>query len=185
MTRLYDVCLVLGAVSGLALVAAAPVLIDVVAGDGFDESVDVLRIHGVALLFSFLAAVGGYALVSMRLHRPLLLANAAALLLSAGGTWWLGQSIGPEGAAIANVVGEAVLAVAYGAALWRAGLRLSGGEALKVAVATAVATAPVLLLGPVAGTFAAVAVFFAVLLLVRGIPPEAGELLARLRPARG
>jgi O-antigen/teichoic acid export membrane protein len=181
-SRIYEVFLTLGALTGLVVAASAPIAIDVVAGPKYKASVDVLRIHGVALAFSFLAAAGGYMLVSTRRHAPLLIANGVALVLSSSLTLGLGTTIGAQGAAIANAAGEAVLTVGYGLALLSGGLRFSAGAALKVAAATIPAAAMVVLLPAVPATIAATAIFIAILALLGGLPPEGGELLRRLRP---
>lgn len=177
-SRLQDVCVVLGVAAGLGLAASAPIVIDVVAGGGYEASVDVLRIHAVALGFSFLAAAGGYLLISTHRHWPLMSANAVALIVSAGLTLWLGTSIGARGAALANVAGEATLALGYGIALARAGLRPSAGTAAKVLVAALPGVAAVLLLPALPATVLAVGSFAGLLALVGGLPPESRELIS-------
>lgn len=179
--RIYDVCLVLGAWTGLVVVAAAPALIEVVAGDGFEASVNVLRIHGLALLFSFLAAIGGFVLLSLRRYRDVLAVNAAGLATSVALTLWLGSSIGAEGAATANVAGELVLVLGYGVALMRAGMSFGLAPAARVAASLAIAAAVLPLLPAVPAALAGTLVFFGGLALLGGIPPEARELARRGR----
>lgn len=184
VSRLYVVGLTVGALMAVVVAAAAPVAIEIVAGAGYERSIDVLRIHGLALMLSFLAAAGGYALLSTGRHSALLVANAAALVTSATLTIWLGRSIGAQGAALANVAGEAVLTVGYGIGLRRSGLRSEARAWTRVLAAAAGAAAPILFLPSLAATFAGVALFVAILALLGGIPAEGAEMVRRLRSAR-
>jgi O-antigen/teichoic acid export membrane protein len=68
--RTFDGCLILGTGIGLALVVGAPFVISVLAGAKFAPSVIVLRIQGLALVASFIGAVWGYALLSLRSRSP-------------------------------------------------------------------------------------------------------------------
>ena len=121
LQKMFEVANVLGAFIAMGLAVAAPFAIEVVAGKGFHASISVLRLQSCGLLTSFLMVTWTYALVSLRLYRPLLLANALAAVVAIVATLLLAPPLGAEGAAIATVAAEAALA---GGALW--GLRRRG-----------------------------------------------------------
>ena len=66
----------------VGLGVGAPFVIEVVAGPGFAPAADVLRLHALAFVGAFTAAVFGYALLSLRRHRAVLAVSAAALLVA-------------------------------------------------------------------------------------------------------
>ena len=78
LQKIFEVATVLGAFIALGLAVAAPLAISVVAGPDFDESIPVLRLQAAGLVTSFLMVTWTYALLSLRLYRPLLIANAAS-----------------------------------------------------------------------------------------------------------
>jgi O-antigen/teichoic acid export membrane protein len=179
--RLLDIGLILGVWMALGLVLGARLAIRVIGGSGFDASVAVLRIQGLAIIATFFAVTFGFVLLSLRLHRALLIANALALGLSVALTLALVPAMGARGAAVASVIGEFSLAVAYAVALTRArarpevSLRVALGVALAAAGALTLASVPnlddaVLLAG-------ATGVYFVTLTLVRAIPRELWEAL--------
>ena len=119
LQKIFEVAVVLGVFIALGLAVAAPFAIKVVAGPDFTESVPVLRLQAVGLVTSFLMITWTYALLSLKLFRPLLLANAAAAVVAIVATLALSPPFGAEGAAIATVLAEAVLAAASLTALRR------------------------------------------------------------------
>jgi O-antigen/teichoic acid export membrane protein len=184
LQRLFETSLVLGAAFALATVIGAPVAIDVVAGEGFETAIDVLRVQGLAMVASFLLATWGFALISLHLHRELLLANLSALVVSATLVIVLGSAEGAQGAAWATLVGESVLAAAYlfGLARGRRDLLPNTRTLPRVAIAAAGgAVVGVAGLPALPATLAALAVF-AVLALALGAVPD--ELLAWVRDRR-
>jgi O-antigen/teichoic acid export membrane protein len=175
LQRLFDTSLVLGAAFALATVIGAPVAIDVVAGDGFETAVDVLRVQGLAMFASFLLATWGFALISLHLHRELLLANLSALVVSATLVLLLGSTEGARGAAWATLAGESVLAAAYlfGLARSRRELVPSTRTLPRVAIATAgSAVVGAAGLPAVPATLAALAVFTILALMLGAVPDE-------------
>jgi O-antigen/teichoic acid export membrane protein len=144
--------------------------------------VPVLRIEGVALLGSWIATAGGYAVMSLRRHRTLLLGNVAALVLTAALTLVLASGHGARGTALATALGAASLAVVYGVDLIAVDRRLhpSFDSALRLALAAGAACA-VLLLGLPAGAqlALALAVYTAAVAVLRAFPRELLELLPR------
>ena len=152
-----------------------------VAGDGFEPSVGVLQIQALALVPSFLAVVGGFALISLRLNVGLLVANAVALTSTIVLTVALVPWIEAKGAALAMVAGDCLLALLYGITLARAGA-LAFGLGVLPRVAVAAALAALLALAPLPDAplvATATAVYFAVLFLIGGIPPEIANALLR------
>jgi O-antigen/teichoic acid export membrane protein len=175
LQRLFDTSLVLGSAFALATVIGAPVAIDVVAGDEFEPAVDVLRVQGVAMLASFLLATWGFALISLHLHRELLLANLGALVVSATLVLVLGSTEGAQGAAWATLAGESVLAAGYlvGLAHGRRDLLPSPRTLPRVAIAAAGGAAIGFTGLPALPTaLAALVVFTALALWLRAVPAE-------------
>ena len=79
--RLFEVGLILGVWMSASTIVGARLGIDVVAGAKFHASVGVLEIQALAIVTSFVAAILGYALLSMRQYRQLLRANVFAVLV--------------------------------------------------------------------------------------------------------
>jgi O-antigen/teichoic acid export membrane protein len=181
--RLFDVCLILGIGTALVTIVAAPTLIEVVAGSKYHGSVAVLRIQGIAMLASFLVALGGFALLSLRRHRALLLANGAALAAASALTLALAPEHGAVGAAYANLGGEAVLVTGYFLALHRGdvGTRVSLALAPRVALAalTGIAVAVTIPGDPLLVAALAGGGYMAALVLLRAVPLEIYEALRR------
>jgi O-antigen/teichoic acid export membrane protein len=179
--RMFDISLLGGLGAALALSAGAGFIVAVIAGPGYAESASVLSIQAFALVGSFLAAGWSFALLSLRLHRELLLTNAAALVVSVVLTLVLADSDGARGAAIATVCGEATLALGAGLslALRRPRFRPQPGIVAKAVVAAGVAG--VVSLGPsmpsIVRAIVAVVVYALLLWVMRALPPELRELL--------
>jgi O-antigen/teichoic acid export membrane protein len=186
LQRLLDVSLILGVWIALCTSLAAGFLIDVIAGPDFQPAVTVLEIQAFALIGTFLAATLSFALLSERMHNGVLVANAVALVAGTAAALALVPRMGANGAAVATIVGESVLAVAYAVALFRrsSDLGISVRVAPKVAVAAALAAALVFVPGLEGAVLALTAgvVYIAVLALLRGIPPELWRALFALRP---
>jgi O-antigen/teichoic acid export membrane protein len=184
--RLLDIALILGTWMALCLVLGAALAIRLIGGSIFDASVAVLRIQGLAIAATFIAVTLGFVLLSLRLHRALLVANAVALGLSITLTLVLVPGLGARGAAVASVTGEFTLAIAYAFALFRAGARpeISVRVAIGVVLATLASAALTAVphLENLALVAAATAVYFGVLGAAGGVP---SELWRAIRPARG
>jgi O-antigen/teichoic acid export membrane protein len=183
LQKMFEVANVLGAFIAMGLAIAAPFAIEVVAGKGFYASVSVLRLQSCGLLTSFLMVTWTYALVSLRLYRPLLLANALAAFVAIVATLLLAPPLGAEGAAIATVAAEAALAAG---ALW--GLRsarpaltpsLAVVPKVVVCLAAGVGVSALLPVGSLVQSFAAGAVYAALAFALRAVPPEAIAALRR------
>ena len=122
--RTLGICVAAGGALALALVLGAGVVIDVIAGSSFHGSIAVLRVQGIALLFSFVAAPWGFALLALGRERALMWINLAGLVLGGVLAAVLIDADGARGAALATVIGEAGLAVAFGVVLVREGVSL-------------------------------------------------------------
>jgi len=182
--RLFEICVICGIGVALVTIVAAPVVIDVLGGDKYADAVPVLRIQAIAVLASYLVALGGYTLLSLHRHRALLIANAVALVASAGLTLALAPGLGAVGAAYASVAGECTLAIGYLLALLRGadGIEISLATLPRVALAASGAGAVVLLPVPVvvAAVLCAV-VFVGLLVALRALPAEVFEALRARR----
>jgi O-antigen/teichoic acid export membrane protein len=181
LQRTFEAATIGGVGLALALSLGASFAIDVIAGAGFGPAKEVLRLQAVSFIGSFPAAVFGYALLSLRRHRELLYVNLGLLAMTAALVSVLALADGARGAAIGTAAGEITLAIALGVALSRAAPQLRPSLAVlpKVALAGAAGAAVAFLpLSSLAMAIAGSLVFFAVLLLVRGIPEE---LIVELR----
>jgi O-antigen/teichoic acid export membrane protein len=178
--RLFEVVLILGVAAAVTLVAGAKPIIAVIAGPHYARAAAPLRIEGAALVASFLLPAWGIALISLRRHRALVIANLLALGSTAAFTLVLAKSHGAVGAAIATVCGEWIICGAYLLALTRgtSKIRLNSAIVTKVAAAAVPAFA-VLALGlpPVTQLAASLVVYGGVILLVGAIPRELYQLL--------
>jgi O-antigen/teichoic acid export membrane protein len=186
LQRIFDVSLILGLAAALCTLAGAPFMIEVVAGPKYAASAGVLEIQGLALVGSFLLAGFSYALLSLKLYRGLLLANLAAFVVSCSLTIVLAGADGAEGAAIATLCGESVLALgsllalAHGHRELRPKLLVLPKALL--ACAPAVALALLHSVPSVLRLVLALAVYALLIVLTRAIPAEVLALLpARMR----
>ena len=183
LQKIFEIAAVFGVFIALGLAVAAPVAIEVIAGPDFDASISVLRIQSLGLVTSFLMVTWTYALLSLRLYRQLLLANALAALTAIVATLLLAPPLGAEGAAIATVAAEAALAGAslYGLRLARPALTPQLGVVPKVLVALVVAVGVALVVpaSPLVLSFVAGGVYAAIVFALGAVPPEAIAALRR------
>lgn len=176
--RIFDVALIAGAGMVLLLEVGAPLILQVLAGEAGRPSVIVLRLQAPALLATFIAVGCGFSLLSLRRHRAMLLANLVALVFSVVLTVALVPGLGARGAAVATTSAEWALALAAAILLVRTHrrLRLSLRVAAPVSLATALgATSLALPVSVAVQTVAAGAMYLAVLLLLRSVPPEVAD----------
>lgn len=182
LERIFEVSLIAGVGAALTTLGGARFIIDLVAGHRYAGAVHVLQIQGMAMIGSFLVAAWGYAVISLRLYRGLLIGNVLAFLVSTLATLTLASAHGAIGAAIATVCGESVLAASMLVTLWRARPELipRWGVVTKVlgAAAPATALALTLPLPSLARTVVALGVYGAVIVLTGALPAELREQLA-------
>jgi O-antigen/teichoic acid export membrane protein len=181
--RLFRTTLLAGGLVAVALAAGAPVAIDVVAGREFEGAVPVLRIQAAALLASFGLATLSFTLLTLRMHRAILLVNLVGLLVSAALGLALAPSEGATGAAWATVAGETVLAVASWVALRLRDPALTPRPAaILPALPPLLVSAGLVLVLDLPGLPAAilaVLAFAVVALATRAVPPELRDLVRR------
>jgi PST family polysaccharide transporter len=187
--RVFQVSLILGVGVALSLAVGARLAVLVVGGHTFLPAVPVLAVQGVGVGASFVGAVWAYGMLSLRLHRLILLFNIAMLALVAALVGSLAAVDGAEGAAIGTAVAEVVGAVTAGLLLVRGRPHLKPNLAVvaRVAAAAALGATPALATGlPVVIRVAMATVIYGVaLVILRAIPDELLDLLpARLRRAR-
>lgn len=184
LQRMFETAMLAGVGLALAIALGARFAIAVVAGPGFEESVPVLQLQGLAMITVFLVATWSFGLLSLRRYRELLIANALAAVVAAGATFALVPSLGAQGAALATVAGEGALAIAYAVVLARTDRRMLPrvGFLWKVLMAAGVGALAGLL--PVSSLVMAVigtTAYAATALALRAVPRE---LLHALRERR-
>jgi O-antigen/teichoic acid export membrane protein len=181
LERIFEVSLILGVAAALGVLGGAHFIIEVVAGPKFDGATEVLQLQGIALIASFVVAGWSFALLSLKLYKGVLLANFAALIASCSLTIVLARSDGAQGAAIATICGESVLALGSLLALAHGSreLRPKLGIVLKVALAAAPAAVLALLpdLPSLVCALLALLVYSLLIVLTRAVPAELVELL--------
>jgi len=184
--RLFEVGLILGVWMSASTIVGARLGIDVVAGAKFHPSIGVLQIQALAIVTSFVAAILGYALLSLRQYRQLLRANALAVTIVTVLALVLIPVYGARGAAIAPTVAEACLGLAYAVSLARSGahLRLSLRLVPRLAIGLAASLAVAYAL-PISSELirlvALAAVYFPLLYVLKVIPIEMVDALVRRR----
>jgi O-antigen/teichoic acid export membrane protein len=186
MQRIGEVTLLLAALFTVVLVVGAEPVIRIFAGSGYEEAVPVLRIQALALLGASMTQAWILGVVAVGAQRMLVVVNVLALA-SVG---VLGAALIPpldaQGASLAAVLGEAILAVAMIVALARARPALTPDLRYvpRVALASGVALCCLLLPAPAlvqAGVAAVVLV--GVAWCVRAVPAELVGALVRRDPA--
>jgi O-antigen/teichoic acid export membrane protein len=174
MQRLFEIGLILGAWTSLALYVGADPVMQFIGGAEFDEAVSVLQIQGLAAGASFLFAVGAAGLWAVGGQRALAVAALVGIVVVGVASAALVPSQGAVGAAVAMTVSEILLAALTGLLLLRQGhIRIKVGIVPKVGAAVGAALLVSLLGFPqlVLVVLATVA-YVAVLAVLRGIPPD-------------
>lgn len=177
--RMLDVSLLLGVGFSVLLATGADSVVTLMGAD-FAGAEPAIRLIGVALTFVFVSAPLGFALIGLRLERPLLLVNLLALLVGLASVALLSGSLEAAGAALGTVIGQAVLVTGYIGALARAGHRPmpSYRVAVQVLVVALVASAAVWMPGPaLVAPLIGAAIYASGVLLSGALPPELRSLL--------
>jgi O-antigen/teichoic acid export membrane protein len=150
----------------------------------FAPAVPVLRLQALALLGGFLGTTYSYTLLSLRMHGALLRVTLAGLVMSIALSAALVPSLGAQGASIAAVACEFVVAGGYLLALVRGHPHLRPGASglARVALASAAGVSVLLLSLPSVALWAiASLIFVALLAALRAFPSE----LLHMLPGRG
>ncbi len=177
-----------GGVIAVGAFVAAPTIVSLLSDARYDGAVEVLQVYAPVAPLTFMAAAGGMALLAVSQHRKLGLANGLAFAATVAGTIVAVQAFDEVGLAVGNLVGVVVLLVGQ-VLIWRSMRRTATprlGATLKCLVITAIAIA-VGALAPVPNLLQvalALLVYVGGLFATRALPPEATNLLARLKPGR-
>jgi len=187
LQRMIEAALLVSFLIVLILVAAGEPIVVLLGGDEYREAAGVLQIQAVALVGAFLTQVWALALVAVHKQRALIAVNVVALSTALIGGSILIPLAGAHGAALAAVLGEAVLATTCAVMLVRArpALRPSAGRPLRLVGAALVGVAIALVPGlpDVAAAVLSATAFLAVAALLRAIPDELLEAVRRYRGA--
>jgi O-antigen/teichoic acid export membrane protein len=183
--RILELALVAGTALALGVVLSAPFVIAVLAGHKGAPAVPVLQIQGTALIGTFLAVATGFALLALRRHSALLIANGAALVTNLVLTLVLVPIDQAQGAAIAAVAAESALAIGQLLLLLRVRrTRLRVWPVIAIALGGLAGASMLLISGlhPLFRTAAGLAIFAGVIVLLGVRPPELMHALERRQP---
>ncbi len=178
--RIIELSLIAGLALVLTVVLLAPFVIRVLAGPSGAPAAAVLQIQGLALLATFLSVATGYALLSLRRHTALLIANGVALAANIALTLVLVPIDQARGAAIAAVIAESCLALGQLILLLREGiLKVRIRPLVGITIAGLAGAAPLLVggLAPILRTLAGLAIYGAVIGALGLLPPELAHVL--------
>lgn len=186
--RMFELAVLTGAWLALCLELGAGFAVEVLGGHGANPAAAVLRIQGLAVMFTFVAVACAYPMLSLRRRYELLLANALGLVAAVALSLLLVPSIGARGAALATVGAEATLTVVTAVALVRArpGLGLPFSVLPVAAVAAGAGLGAGYLVGvhPVVQVLLGSGVYATVVVLLGRFPPELGHLMSSIRSPR-
>lgn len=185
--RMFELAVLAGGWIAVCLELGAGFVVEVLAGsEGTHPAAAVLRIQGLAVMFTFIAVACAFPMLSLRRKRELLVANASGLVVTVVLTALLVPTIAARGAAIATVGAELTLALVTASSLMRArpGLRLPLSAVPVAVIAGAVSIGVGSLVGvhPLVEVLVASCVYFASLRLLGRFPPELGDALRGVRP---
>ena len=186
--RMFELAVLIGVWLALCLALGAGFIVEVLAGNGGQPAVPVLRIQGLAVMFTFVAVACAFPLLSLTLQRDLLVANGLGLVAALVLSLLLIPPMGAEGAAVATVGAEAMLALVTASALMRArpGIRLPLGVIPVAAVAAAGGVVVAQLVGQhsFVEAVAGGCTYLVVISLLGRFPPELGHFMHGLHSSR-
>ncbi len=187
--RVFEVSLIVGLWVAISLAIGASLAIEVIGGSAFSSSTGVLRIQGIALGATFLSIVWGTGLLSLSLHREILMLNLGALLASIAMLVVLVPLDGAEGAAFAILIGETGAALVSVALLARGRpeLRPPMKRVPRIALAVALGLLPLAFSGlpVIVRVLLSTVLYGSTLLVTRAVPPELRDLLPWARTDAG
>ncbi len=180
--RMFELAALVGVWLALAIELSAGFVVEVLGGRAESPAAAVLRIQGLAVMFTFMAVACAYPMLSRNRRHELVLANVLGLVAALALSLALVPVIAAKGAAVATVGAEATLMLVTAVALVRTtpGLRLPLGV-LPVAALAAVAGAGAgYLVGvhPVVEVAVGSAVYLAIIVLLGRFPPELGHAIS-------
>ncbi len=186
--RLFEFMLILGVWLALAMALGAGFAVDVLSASKSEPSVVVMQIQSLALVTQFISSAWQYGLLSLHVYRPMMWINAAVLALNIALTVILVPVLQARGAAIAFTTVELIGAAAslFVLVRTRRSLMPSLRTPAKVLAAAIVAVTAGLVPGftSLERALIASALYLAVLVALRAIPPELMQALLRRGAAR-
>jgi O-antigen/teichoic acid export membrane protein len=187
LQRVGEVALLVSLGIALVLAFAADPIVRVLGGEEYADAGPVLSIQAFALVGAFMTQVWALGLVAIRRQAALIIVNAVALATVVVLGVTLIPAFEAEGAAIAAVVGETLLAASLLVMLVRASPRLrpSLGYVWRLALAAGVASALTLLTGlpPAPAGVLAGGVYLLLAWGLRAVPAEVWEAFRGRRSA--
>jgi O-antigen/teichoic acid export membrane protein len=186
LQRMTEVGLAASALLAVVIAIAAEPAIELLGGDQYAGAAPVLRIQAFALLGLFLGQAWQLGLISIRRQRSVAVANAVALAAVIALGLILIPALGAEGAGVAAVAAETLLAAVLFAMLRRNGAAPRLGFVWKVVLASGLAGAVAAFPGLPAALAAVLAggIFLTVAWATRLIPPEVRDALTPRASAR-
>lgn len=186
VTRIFELAVIVAFWLTICLELGAGFVVDVIGGHAAAPAGAVLRIQGLAVIGTFVAAALAFPLLALRGYRAVMYANASGLVATVVLGLALVPSLGARGGALATVGGELALVIANAAGLLRGrpGLRLPLGAVPAAAIAGGAGLAIGHLIGihPVVQVLVGTAVYALTLALLGRFPPEVGHALIRKPP---
>jgi O-antigen/teichoic acid export membrane protein len=179
--RVGETVLIVGSYITVSLIVAAPFIVEVVGGGSYAPAVPVLQVQALALLGGFLGTTWSYTLLSLRMHGALLWVTLTGLVVSVGLSVAFVPSLGAEGASLAAVASEFLVAGGYLFALLRrhGHLRPEISPFVRVGLAGGVSLGVLVLPLPSIVQWGIASVVFLGLIALLGVFPE--ELVQALR----
>ena len=183
LSRVFEVALIVGAWVSLMLAVGADVAVRIIGGAEFAASAPLLAIAGLGLGATFVSAVWGYGMLSLHLHRLILVFALGSLVAVAIVVSALVALDGARGAAIGTSAVEIGVAIVSGVLLVRGRPHLRPRLTVvpKVACAGLLGATAMLATGLAVSLrmLVATAAYVAVLGVLRAFPDELSELLPR------
>lgn len=185
VSRVFVVALIVGVWFTVAIAIGAPFAIKVIGGTEFAKASGVLRIQALGLAGSFVSAVWGITLISLRRNRQLVLVNFGALIAGSILVVLLASAHGAEGAALGTAITELALAVTVPFVILRSDPEIVPEMTMvpRVLLAAGLAAVVVLIpsISPIVQALLASIIYFVTLLAVRAVPEELLEEFRSLR----
>jgi O-antigen/teichoic acid export membrane protein len=174
--RLTDVMLIVGVWIALSMALGAGFAVQVLAAGKSEPSIAVIQIQAFAVITQFVSASWQYALLSLRIYRPLMWLSLAAFIVNLALTLLLVPLLQARGAALAFTCAEVLGAVVTLVVLVRARRTLMPSLHIPVRVLACAVIAGSIVFVPGLSSFTRTVIgsvlYFAALLALRAVPPE-------------
>jgi O-antigen/teichoic acid export membrane protein len=180
--RVFEVSLILGAWTSLAIALCATLAIEVIGGAKFAPAASILAIQGISIGATFVSTVWGFGLLSLGRHRAILIFSLLSLVAVVLVVTPLAAIDGARGAAIGTSAVEVGVAIGAGLLLTSGSRHLTPSLRVVPKVIAALVPAAAVALLPIpeiAQVLISGAVYLAVLLLLKALPEELLALVPR------